>query len=508
MKKNMKYLIVALAVIVVLGGGLTAMMLMPPSSSESESETSSSSEVEEAVNVLSVETADVESVYIKNPSGEMKIIQTSEINTNDEGEELEGFTYAFEGYENYDAATAVLTSVQALYTINANKEIGTVEDLSVYGLDGGEETVEVNINLKDGTTTTFLVGIAGGETSGNYVLYNDIVYIAYLSDFVFSKVEENVITPNYNYALTDDLGQSIIPTMEYFAISGHNFEVPLTVGIDPKSQNYVITTEGYEGILADFSLTGELPTALQTFSVDGVAVLNATEADIEAYGLSNPYVTFEYSLNSIVHTLSLSDQTVDGNRYLIYDGDLSTIYYLSDDSTALWRDLTPMSLRSTIIFMPTIMDVEKLEMNVQGQESVIDFTKIVDEEKSTEDSVSYDYTTKLDSVDIEYDHVTGYYLTVISTPALNLEVLESEEEAEISYKYTYYDGSSDTYSFHKTADDTRYVAKVNGVYRAVVSTSNIDLLVNGFEEIHTLQDADLAEAEASSEESESSETEE
>ena len=91
-------------------------------------------------------------------------------------EDLIDFT--LEGYEDYNVVTTrVDTSAYAILGLSATKNLGAQEDLSAFGLEG-DVLATFTIHYTSGEEDVILLGDEAAESSGNYVLVNDTVYIS------------------------------------------------------------------------------------------------------------------------------------------------------------------------------------------------------------------------------------------------------------------------------------------------------------------------------------------
>ena len=133
MKKTTRNIIISLAVLLVLGAAAAVLILTNPSAVET-AESSSSTSSESMDKIIDKEIADVESVAIENAeSGETITL----VPTKSSADSEENDTFTIEGWEDEEVLTSdALSLAQAFYSITPTKELGTVENLAEYGLDG------------------------------------------------------------------------------------------------------------------------------------------------------------------------------------------------------------------------------------------------------------------------------------------------------------------------------------------------------------------------------------
>ena len=217
MKKTTRNIIISLAVLLVLGAAAAVLILTNPSAVETE-ESSSSTSSESMDKIIDKEIADVESVAIENAeSGETITL----VPTKSSADSEENDTFTIEGWEDEEVLTSdALSLAQAFYSITPTKELGTVENLAEYGLDG-DGAYKATVTGTDGSTETVVVGSEAGETYGWYILYNDTVYIAPLSTNLYQgkyyglPLDTNCKAAVMNMNVLAELGLDAVPeTME------------------------------------------------------------------------------------------------------------------------------------------------------------------------------------------------------------------------------------------------------------------------------------------------------
>ena len=109
------------------------------------------------------------------------------IPTKDENAQELNNAFTFKGWEDEDVnLSEALSAARTFYTLYSVKEIGEVEDLSEYGLNG-DGTIKAEVEYLDGTKDTIIVGSAAGESSGRYALIDGKVYIAAFSEVLAQK---------------------------------------------------------------------------------------------------------------------------------------------------------------------------------------------------------------------------------------------------------------------------------------------------------------------------------
>lgn len=479
MKKTTKYIIISLASLIVLIGALYLFAILEPEVVVEEVESSSESEEEEAVVILEIEETEVVSFEVTNPSTEMSYTVTTEEVTTDDVTSTTT-TYTLDGYEQYELDTSMPYAMKVLYSLEAAREIGEVEDTSIYGFTD-DVAATIVINLEDGSSEEIVVGSVSSGTSGNYVLVDDVVYIAVISQSLFETPEDWYSLYYFDETLYDDTGTATTTTFEYLNFSGTNFYTDVEVLYYEDLYSYYMQDE-FEGVYANFTFMENMATNTVALSTTSVVLLNATEEDLETYGLAEPMASLDFSVNGVEHQISVSSKEVSGERYVFVDGATDVIYTVDSASVETWAEIGVQGVRNSYVFMPAIMDTETVTFEIFGEEGEIALERTVDEESTTDTTTSYDYTAEFNGTETEYTNATAFYLPLISVAVLNLTELECEEEPSITVTFEYYEGGEDVLEYYKSVDeDNRYVAFLNGNYTATVRLSNLETLSEAYD---------------------------
>ena len=478
MKKTTRNIIISLAVLLVLGAAAAVLILTNPSAVETE-ESSSSTSSESMDKIIDKEIADVESVAIENAeSGETITL----VPTKSSADSEENDTFTIEGWEDEKVLTSdALSLAQAFYSITPTKELGTVENLAEYGLDG-DGAYKATVTGTDGSTETVVVGSEAGETYGWYILYNDTVYIAPLStnlsmtkyDFIDTEV---LSIPDLTSEDDEGNETTLAPEMESLRLSGTNYPQEIKLGLsDDELLLYEITEPIFAGV--NSTRMDSLIEQLQNVTADGVAAVQATDEEIARYGLDEPSAVVEYELNNEKHTLRLGDET-SGVYSLMADDD-RTIYLIDSSSVDSWSNATLFDMRDAYIRLPNIKSIQYLTLESADSTEVYEVERTLDEERSTETSPHYDSTkVTLDGEEIDYE--TAYqplYQLCLAVSVLNEDIREPEGEPILTVRYTYFDGGDEEICFYQDPDEERRcIATLNGVPSGIVRTSDVESIL-------------------------------
>lgn len=489
MKTKLRLIIVSLVAIFALVGAWLLIEYYPETVVEELDETEEDTEEDEAetIYITDYEVNTISSIYINSPVDEFTIdlTVTIEEETDDDGvvTEMEYYECTLNGYENYTVTSNLGYAFYELVGMESLRYIEEYDNLEDFGI-GTDDTVEVTINFLDGTEQTMLIGTVAASTSGNYVYINDELHIVSVNDIISSEKSDYVNGYYYNTITYDaDTGDQNEDDLEYIEFSGANFDVTYRVEDFNDSYGHRIVSPIY-GAYAEFTTIEYVALALAEFGSIDIAVLNATELDLAETGMDEPYVTISYQINGEEHTISVGEEILDGNcRYMIAEGDTSTIYYVDADYVSYWADLNPLTLRTSIVYMPAINTLSSFSVVTDDYDLDFQIERTVNEETSTDTVTYYNYTATLNGVEVEYgDHINDFYLSMIAMALLNLDEEEDyESSASLTITYNYREGGTDVLEYYEN-DIGRYQAYLNGEYTATIRESTMTTFFGVIEE--------------------------
>lgn len=488
MKKTTRNILIMLAVLLVLGGIVAVLLLVPVKSDEDTSSTDASVSSAATETVMDREASEVEKISIKNSEGEFTFKAV--------GEE-----FTLEGYEDCTLNDSVVTySAGTLLSMNATKNLGTQDGLAGFGL-AGERAVTAEIKYLDGSSDTLVLGDSAPESSGRYVLKDNTVYIVsgineMLYGSVFGYFNTTLYTVNdRTEQVTDEEGnttnQSVDDILYHIRLSGTNFPDPIEVQyVSGAISSYIISSPIKAESGSDYYTS--IAAALKAPTATGVAAVHLNDEILAQFGLLEPHATVEFDLNNTEHTMSVSAKNSDGTRYMLLD-DRDVIYTVDNDTVSTWADCTLTNIRTSYVWLVNIMDVENLELTVDGDEVYsFDVTKIVNEEKSTESNTVYTLSVKnAAGEDIEYKTCyQAFYKKLLAVSVVSSDKTEYSETPALRAKYSLFDGGECTIEFYP-AGDSRYAAVVDGEFNSLVRKSEVDKLIELAPQLNA--NADLSE---------------
>ena len=490
MKKNTRYILITLAAAVVLGGAVTALLLTKPQAEDSSSSSSSTaSSTTESISLFSYEDSEVASIQVKNTNDTFTIHAKTETSSASSEDEEDTTTTSFyldgvdEKIQNSTASTLAIYG----YSLSASNEIGDAEELKLedYGLKEPQATVTTT--LTDGEQETYSIGNEG-PISGYYVQYDGKVYVASVNTGLFGTKLDFInttvltITPPSDENSESSSSEEATNEFTLFTFSGTNFPQEVKVVPQPDS------------LLSSYKLTSpytvDANSSTFTSITEGVAALTATEAvainptdeELEEYGLKDPAVEMNFTVNGTSYTL-LSGKLSGNTRYGMLKG-VDVIYAFDESTVKDWSNATLFSLRDTFVSLEMISDVSKLTVETPDKKDVFTLIRTENEESSTEDKIAYDYSvTGTDGQEITYQDIfTKYYQSIIGVQLLEETTEETAQgEPMLTVTYEYYESEPNRVVKFYSIGDRRCLAEVDGQVIGVVTSQSVQNIIDNTE---------------------------
>lgn len=499
MKKNTKYLIIALACVVVLGGAVAVLSLTGGSSEDTAS--SQASSAVETISLLDKTDEDLASVTVTNETGTVTIHAHTETVVASAASSEEDASSASEPEETTEVvyevdelgglpfdSSSVSNLARAGYSLTAQRSIGTVDDLTDFGLVDPAATVEAV--FQDGSTFSYKVG--GENGSYRYVMVDgsDEVYLASVNSGLFDSCYDLADTTLLDLEIGEDTSSaaSIAQSVGTYAdaaiidtlhLSGAAFEREVTLEYDA-TVGYVMTEPRQTD--ADSTKASNIAQALTSLSADSLVLPHPSEEDLAEYGLAEPDAVCAFTSGGKDYVLSVSAVDSDGNRYITLDS-IDAIFLVSNDKVTAWADADPFYLQNTLTLLPNIVDVRTMTLTMNGKEYQFTIDRTVDEEETTEDSTAYNYTVKnADGLELDYEeNFKHFYLTFISITVSEDTWDEPTGSPVLTCTYTYQDkDGSDTIEYYKVSD-RRYAIVENGQLLGLALSDTVDLAMQNLE---------------------------
>ncbi len=480
MKKNIRIMIISVAAVVILVAMLLILMNLPSSDGDGTSSTASSS----SISLNETTSDDVSKVEVKNNSDSY----TVEVGNSD--------SYSVEGLEGFELNTTAITALKSDSAGVAATQVveEQAEDLSIYGLNSPK--AEATITYKDGETISLAVGNEAAGNAGTYVTVNseNKVYLfnsakvdtfsypllEYVSKDITPSQEEAVAAANGGEVSSSEDGQTQTPQFAKMTLSGTVREEPIVVepaaAISGISQ-YTITSPKQKE--ADYTKISEYVGAIYGLTADEVAAINPTDADLETYGLKEPYskIVADFDIGTVTLLASAPDE--EGNVYVM-NGDRTNVVYLLEAETLTWLNATYSDLASKLLFTPNIKDVKTMTVTTPDKTYVFNLTSVTDEDNEN----SFTTTITYEGKELDEDIFKDYYQNMISA-SCDVEATEQPTGDPIfSVKYEYTDSSRtpDVVEYYD-AGSRRVFISFNGVCDWMTVSKYVDKMVQDSEKV-------------------------
>jgi len=424
--------------------------------------------------------------------------------------------------------TTLDSAASAIASVDSDRVLEDVDDLSEYGLDSPSNTIKIvtKSDEEDGDdiTTTLYVGDENSSTSQYYVRKDDDEKTVYLID---SSCVEPFTKSLNDYAQMEDFPAiSNTDTITKISVDGDN-SYELSKDEDTSTWS-VKGSEDEEK--ADSATVSSLVSSFGSMAYSSLADYKCD--DKSKYGLDKPYATIivdyqeevadddtqdnttasseaadedassaeensddakqdtesddedsseeETKMADKQLTILVGNETDDSNRYVMVN-DSNEVYTMSTDTLSALTDKSEEDFWDMTVSYVSLNNLESLKVNYQGS----DYKVNVSRETSTDDdgNDTETVTYKLNGSDLDETTFTTFYNKLINMTAQKrlTDKYEPDGDAELTVTFTEEDG--DTLEVAYYSYDTNYYAAVvdNKVY--LVNKMNVKELFTAFESV-------------------------
>ena len=432
--------------------------------------------------------------------------------------------------------TTLDSAASAIASVDSNRVLEDVDDLSEYGLDSPSNTIKIvtKSDEEDGDdiTTTLYVGDENSSTSQYYVRKDDDEKTVYLID---SSCVEPFTKSLNDYAQMEDFPAiSNTDTITKISVDGDN-SYELSKDEDTSTWS-VKGSEDEEK--ADSATVSSLVSSFGSMAYSSLADYKCD--DKSKYGLDKPYatITVDYqeevaddaeqdtesdeSVNETTDetseaedtdgeeaedetsensdsasddedsseeetkmadkqlTILVGNETDDSSRYVMVN-DSNEVYTMSTDTLSALTDKSEEDFWDMTVSYVSLNSLGSLKVNYQGS----DYKVNVSRETSTDDdgNDTETVTYKLNGSDLDETTFTTFYNKLINMTAQKrlTDKYEPDGDAELTATFTEEDGDTQEVAYYSY--DTNYYAAVvdNKVY--LVNKMNVKELFTAFESV-------------------------
>ena len=428
--------------------------------------------------------------------------------------------------------TTLDSAASAIASVDSDRVLEDVDDLSEYGLDSPSNTIKIvtKSDEEDGDdiTTTLYVGDENSSTSQYYVRKDDDEKTVYLID---SSCVEPFAKSLNDYAQMEDFPAiSNTDTITKISVDGDN-SYELSKDEDTSTWS-VKGSEDEEK--ADSATVSSLVSSFGSMAYSSLADYKCD--DKSKYGLDKPYATITVDYQEEVAdddtdedtqddttasgetadedassveensddaeqdtesddedsseeetkmadkqlTILVGNETDDSSRYVMVN-DSNEVYTMSTDTLSALTDKSEEDFWDMTVSYVSLNSLGSLKVNYQGS----DYKVNVSRETSTDDdgNDTETVTYKLNGSDLDETTFTTFYNKLINMTAQKrlTDKYEPDGDAELTATFTEEDGDTQEVAYYSY--DTNYYAAVvdNKVY--LVNKMNVKELFTAFESV-------------------------
>lgn len=421
--------------------------------------------------------------------------------------------------------TTLDSAASAIASVDSDRVLEDVDDLSEYGLDSPSNTIKIvtKSDEEDGDdiTTTLYVGDENSSTSQYYVRKDDDEKTVYLID---SSCVEPFTKSLNDYAQMEDFPAiSNTDTITKISVNGDN-SYELSKDEDTSTWS-VKGSEDEEK--ADSATVSSLVSSFGSMAYSSLADYKCD--DKSKYGLDKPYATITVDYQEEVAdddtqddttasgeaadedassveensddaeqdtesdesvsetkmadkqlTILVGNETDDSSRYVMVN-DSNEVYTMSTDTLSALTDKSEEDFWDMTVSYVSLNSLGSLKVNYQGS----DYKVNVSRETSTDDdgNDTETVTYKLNGSDLDETTFTTFYNKLINMTAQKrlTDKYEPDGDAELTATFTEEDGDTQEVAYYSY--DTNYYAAVvdNKVY--LVNKMNVKELFTAFESV-------------------------
>ena len=407
------------------------------------------------------------------------------------------------------------SAASAVASIDSDRVLDDVDDLSEYGLDSPANTIKIVTKSDDedgdDTTTTLYVGDENSSTSQYYVRKDDDEKTVYLVD---SSCVEPFTKSLNDYAQMEDFPAiSSTDTITKISVDGDK-SYELTKDTD--TNLWLVKGDGDEE-KADSATVSSLVTSFGSMSYNALADYKCEEQS--EYGLDKPYATITVDYQEEVAADDTDEDTQDGksgttdsedssdeeakmvdkqltilvgneaddsNRYVMVN-DSNEVYTMSTDTLSALTDKSEEDFWDMTVSYVSLKSLGSLKVNYQGS----DYKVNVSRETSTDDdgNDTETVTYKLNGSDLDETTFTTFYNKLINMAAQKrlTDKYEPDSNAELTATFTEEDG--DTLEVAYYSYDTNYYAAVVDSKVYLVNKMNVKEMFTAFEAVAGIENA-------------------
>ena len=406
--------------------------------------------------------------------------------------------------------TTLDSAASAIASVDSDRVLEDVDDLSEYGLDSPSNTIKIvtKSDEEDGDdiTTTLYVGDENSSTSQYYVRKD----YAQMEDFPAISNTDTItkisVDGDNSYELSKDEDTSTwsvkgsedeekadsatvsslvssFGSMAYSSLADYKCDDKSKYGLD---KPYATITVDYQEEVAeqdtesDESVNETTDETSEAEDTDGEEAEDETSENSDSASDDEDSSEEETKMADKQLTILVGNETDDSSRYVMVN-DSNEVYTMSTDTLSALTDKSEEDFWDMTVSYVSLNSLGSLKVNYQGS----DYKVNVSRETSTDDdgNDTETVTYKLNGSDLDETTFTTFYNKLINMTAQKrlTDKYEPDGDAELTAIFTEEDGDTQKVAYYSY--DTNYYAAVvdNKVY--LVNKMNVKELFTAFESV-------------------------
>ena len=527
-KKMKRNIIIASAAVLLIAAIIITILLLPPKSEEESYDfkfdggidmtasvsdngmhnvtinTNSKGEIENNSygTLINYVPAQIDKISMKTLEGSYTFLLETPV---DSKGNTQATVYTLEGFESFDLAA---TNPGLLASSVCSLDFSMVADLEGdEAADFGFENprAEATVYYNDGTFSKLVLGDDAPGGNECYVQFGDskTVYIVAKNDVAPMLLS---ITDLFDTALNSDKTSIADDSFDEIILGGTHLSEEISFVANTEGTIYCYYLMSSHGNVAvNTTEASAIVGAIKALTADEVVCVNPDSAQLEKYGLKNPYATVKTNYLSneeydeqgnkittpeVLLSVSLlaSKEDAEGMVYMMEEGG-KLIYRISADSVP-WATTTAQKLASEYVLSPNYVAIETMKVETKGR--TYDFLLFTEEVPYTdENGNTTSYLEPRAYFEGEYLDPDQFYIffqdmALMEVAGEDSGTANTSEFMKVTYTYVT-DRPADTVVFCLT-DTQKVIPLVNSqktgyVYRNYVQAlaENLESLVEGKE---------------------------
>lgn len=425
---------------------------------------------------------DIESMVIKNASGEYTVMQ------NAKGFYVKELGDLKQNGTTLGAAGNCVSTIKATALAEEN-----AEDLEKYGLSDDNPKAQAEVKLKDGSTYKVLYGIDAPDGKSVYVRLSDsrdVYTVLASSSRYFYNAKEEYISLIVMNPITSD---NVAPTIDLLTVKRKDLDYDIIFEDDTKNyaadevsmaSSQVMISPVYAYL--DITNSNDVIYGLWGLTAAEAMVPFPTEEDFDKYGLSDPFCSVE--LNAELQTYKLligdvaeyfkddsgNDTNLPAYYYGYFEG-IDVIFKFNAEDLP-WALFMPVDILSSMMTSNYIYALDFIDIDIHDEEEKEYYIDV------TGDIESGALECSLDGNPANVEDFKILYQFILKCPIDDLCLEDPAEDAKLltRIEFAREAGGGDILEFYDGGAN-RVIIKLNGTTSFSQPKSYIDVLAKNME---------------------------